>query len=58
MRSGGMENPIMCGNCFGNNSCLWIVLILIILFTCGGCGGNNHCGCMPNNCGDNCGCGC
>ncbi len=45
----------------GNNNCLWIILILIILF--GGCGcGNgcgNSCGC-GNNCGcnDNCGCGC
>jgi len=26
----------MCGNNFGGNSCLWIVLILIILFC--GCG--------------------
>ena len=45
----------------GNNSGLWIIIILIILFSCGGCGnswgcGNNCCG--SNNCGcdNNCGC--
>ena len=40
----------MCFNGFGNNSGLWIILILIVLFGC--CGNGN------NNCGDNCGCGC
>ena len=40
----------MC-NGFGNNSCLWIILILIILFGCGGCGG-------CDNCNNGCGCGC
>ena len=34
----------MC-NGFGNNSCLWIILILIILFGCGGGCGCNNCGC-------------
>lgn len=33
---------------FGNNSCLWIILLL---FCCGGCG--NGCG-NNNGCGDNC----
>lgn len=42
----------MC-NGFGNNSCLWIILILIILFGCGGCGCDNN-GC--NNGCNNCGC--
>ena len=41
----------------GNNSVLWIIIILIVLFAVGGCGfgcGNN-CGC-DNNCGCNNGC--
>ena len=38
----------------GNNSGLWIIIILIILFSCGGCGNSWGCG---NNCGgNNCGC--
>lgn len=45
-----------CNNGWGGNSCLWIILLLIILFSCGGnwgsCGCNNNCN---NNCG-NCGC--
>ena len=44
----------MCFNNGNNNSCLWIILILIVL--CGCCGGSwsgNSCGC-----GNNCGCGC
>ncbi len=41
-----------CNNSWGGNSCLWIILILIILFGCGGCG--NGCG---NSCDCN-GCGC
>lgn len=40
-----------CGN---NNSCLWIILILIPLFCCGGWG---NCGCDNNN-NNGCGCGC
>ena len=42
-------------NGWGGNSCLWIILILVILFCCGGmgCSGNN-CGC-GNNCGNGCG---
>jgi hypothetical protein len=37
-----------CGNNCGGNSCLWIIILLIILFCCGGCGCNtttNGCGC-------------
>lgn len=44
----------------GNNSCLWIIIILIILFSCGnncgfggcgcGCGCNNNCGCNDGCC--------
>lgn len=50
---GGMEQH-MCGN----NSCIWIILILIILFCCGGCGFGN-CGCGGCGCdNNNCGCGC
>lgn len=43
----------------GNNSCLWIIIILIVLFACGGWGGccNNGCGC-DNGCNNGCGCGC
>ena len=37
----------------GNNSGLWIIIILIILFSCGGCG--NWGGCCDNGCGNNCG---
>ena len=41
--------------CWGNNSCIWLVLIIIVLFCCGnGCGCDNNCG---GNCGSN-GCGC
>ena len=51
----------------GNNGCLWLIIILIILFACNGsgfgCGNNCGCGCncgCNNNCGcdNNCGCGC
>ena len=53
-----------CGNSgWGGNGCLWIILLIIILFACGGwggngCGCNNSCGCgCDNGCGnDNCGC--
>ncbi len=43
-----------CNNGWGGNSCLWIIILIIILFSCGGCG--NSCG--GNNCGCNNGCGC
>ena len=41
--------------CFGNNSCIWIVLIIIVLFCCcgngfGGCGCDNDCGRNNNGC--------
>ena len=48
----------------GNNSGLWIIIVLIQLFSCGGfgygCGCGNTCGgCCENNCGcNNCGCCC
>ena len=43
-------------NCFGSNNCLWIILLIIIIFSCGGCG--NGCGCN-NGCGNiGGGCGC
>ena len=43
------------GNGWGGNGSLWIIILIIILFSCGGCGngGGNLCGC-----GNNCGCGC
>ena len=42
----------MCGNNFGGNSCLWIILILIILFCGCGNGWGGSC-CEPSG-----GCGC
>ncbi len=57
-------------NSWGGNSCLWIILILIVIFCCGSngcgigtCGGScGSCGCCNgntnNNCGCDCGCGC
>lgn len=42
-----------CGNNWGGCGCLWIIIILIVLFACcgNGWGGNsNGCGCS-NNCG-------
>lgn len=41
-----------CNNGWGGSGCLWIIILIIILFSCGGCG--NGCG----NCGCNNGCGC
>lgn len=43
---------MFCGN---NNSCLWVLIIIILLFGCGG-GCNNGCGngCGNNNCGGCC----
>lgn len=40
----------MCGfnNCFGGDSCLWIIILIIILFCC--CGNNNDCGCNNGCC--------
>jgi len=40
---------MFCGN--GGN-CLWIIIILILLFCCGGCGFGGNCGC--NNCCNDC----
>ena len=42
-----------CNNSWGGNSCLWIILILIIIFACGGNGCGNSCGnsCDCNSCG-------
>lgn len=47
----------MCGNGWGNNCCIWIILILIAFCCCGnGCG--NNCGNVGGvGCGNN-GCGC
>ncbi|MBR2666910.1 MAG: hypothetical protein IKD96_01980 [Oscillospiraceae bacterium] len=42
-----------CNNNWGGSNCLWIILILIILFGCGGCG--NGCN---NGCNNSCDCGC
>jgi hypothetical protein len=44
---------------YGNNGgCLWLIIILIILFGCNGCG--NSCGnnCCCNSCNNSCNCGC
>jgi hypothetical protein len=57
-----MYNNGMCGN-----SCLWIIILLILFCGCGnngfcggmttnnGCGCGNNCGC-DNGCGNGCGC--
>lgn len=43
---------MFCGN--GNNGCLWIIIILILLFCCGGFGSgysnNGDCGCGNSCC--------
>lgn len=40
-----------CGNnCWGGNSCLWIIILIIILFCCGGCGNTFNNGCGNNSC--------
>lgn len=39
--------------CNNGNNCLWIIIILIVLFSCG-----NSFGCGGSNCGNNCGCEC
>ena len=44
---GGCGNNNNCGCGFGNNSCLWIILLLCC---CGGCGNNNGCGCGNDSC--------
>ena len=48
----------MCNNngCFGG-CCLWILILIILIFACGGCGCNNGCG-SGSGCGCNNGCGC
>ena len=45
----------MCNNCFGGNSCTWILILVLIHVCCGGCGFG---GCGNNGCDNNCGCGC
>jgi hypothetical protein len=40
------ENNTMCGKLFGGGSCLWIIIILVILYCCG-CFGGGEIG--PNN---------
>ncbi len=45
-----------CNNSMGGSNCLWIILILIIIFGCGyvnGCNGgcNNSCDCGCSGCG-------
>lgn len=52
---------MFCNGC--NNSSLWIIILIIILFGCGGFGNGCGCGYSNNNCGcgcdnNNCGCGC
>ena len=49
---------MFCNGC--NNSSLWLIILIIILFGCGnGCGNNCGCGCGNScGCGNNCGCGC
>ena len=47
-----------CGNNWGGNNCLWINLILIILFGCGNGCGNSCNSCSNNSCGCNDGCSC
>ena len=47
-----------CGNNWGGNNCLWIILILIILFGCGNGCGNSYNSCSSNSCGCNDGCSC
>ena len=49
----------MCNNCFGGNSWIWVILIILIFF--GGCGCNMGCGCNTGcgcDTGCNTGCGC
>ena len=42
-----------CNNgCGFGGGCLWIILILILIFCCGGCGWGG-CGCN-NGCGNSC----
>ena len=38
-------------NCFGGNSCLWIIILILSLF----CGCGNGCG-NAGGCGNSCGC--
>ena len=41
----------MCNNCFGGNSCTWILILVLILVCCGGCGfgGCMGCSCQTKN---------
>ena len=45
----------MCNqNCWGGNSCFWIIAIILLVMFCGnGCGGSCNNGCN-NNCGSCC----
>ena len=47
--------PWFCGNNWGGCGCLWIIILIIILFSCCGNNGGSNCGCGGS---DNCGCGC
>lgn len=39
-------NNCLCGLFDNNNSCSWIIILLIILFLCNGSNGySNNCGC-------------
>lgn len=43
----------MCNqNCWGGNSCCWIIIAIVLLFLCCGNGcGNGCCGMQNNGCG-------
>ena len=45
---------MFCNNC--NNSSLWLIILIIILFGYGNNGCGNNCGCCNDGCGNNCGC--
>ena len=54
-----MCNNCNCNNGFnGGNNCLWVIILLIVLWSC--CGSNGINGCNNCGCNDNCnnGCGC
>jgi hypothetical protein len=58
------EATMFCNGCNNNNQ-LWLIILIIILFSgcnngygsgcCNNCGCNNNCGCS-NNCCNDCGC--
>ena len=47
---------MFCNNC--NNSGLWLIILIIILFGYGNNGCGSNCGCCNDGCNNNCGCGC